>query len=242
MLAIECLKNRGDIERSKKVLRRRGFLHRGDRLLRIVRSSRFFGKIHVGDPMKSWDLLKTVTFLESHVPKEAPVLDIGAYASAVLPTLRKMGFQNLAGIDLNEDVKKMPFPESIRYETGDFMKTPFPAGTFAAITAVSVIEHGFSGTELLSEVRRLLSPGGYFVASVDYWPEKIDTRGIRAFGLDWTIFSEAELVGFVHEAGKYGLYLPWAADLRAEERVAHWFGKDYTFAWLVLQNKNDLPG
>lgn len=240
MLAIECLKNSAELESSREILRCKGFLPRAERLRRFIPSTRLLGGINVGDPMKSWDLLKTVTFLENHVSKNVPVLDIGAYASEVLPTLRKMGFINLTGIDLNPDVKKMPFADSIRYEVGDFMETPFVTGAFSVITAVSVIEHGFHCQELLAEVRRLLAPGGYFVASVDYWPEKIDTKGISAFGMDWTIFSGTELLGLAHEAGKYGLHLPGSVDLGVEERVVHWSGKDYTFAWFVLQRTDAI--
>ncbi len=238
MLAIECLKKNGDLELSRKTLRRKGFLLRGELLRRIASSSRIFGGVNVGDPKKSWDLLKTLTFLEDHLTRNSPVLDIGAFASAVLPTLRKMGFENLTGIDLNPDVKKMPFADSIRYEVGDFMETPFEKGSFSAITAISVIEHGFRCQTLLTEVHRLLSPGGYFVASLDYWPEKIDTTGISVFGMDWTIFSRDELFGFVGEAEKYGLHLPGPMNLDVEERVVHWSGKDYTFAWVVLQKKD----
>jgi SAM-dependent methyltransferase len=204
----------------------------------VVESSRFFGRVSVGDPLKSWDLLQTVTFLEESIGHSAPILDIGAYASAVLPLLHKMGFSNLTGIDLNPDIRKMPFPDSIRYEVGDFTATPFESGFFSAITAVSVIEHGFHRQALLTEMARLLAPGGYFVASLDYWPEKIDTNGISAFGMDWTIFSRDELLAFFEEATRFGMRLPGSVDLEANEKVVHWSGKDYTFAWLVLKKES----
>lgn len=238
MHAAESLKSRKQIDQARDDLRQRGLLRRWSRLWNVIESSRFFGKVSVGDPLKSWDLLKTIVYLEEYLPLSAPILDIGAYASAVLPALQKMGFRNLTGIDLNPGITKMPFPESIRYEMGNFLSTPFEAGSFSAITAVSVIEHGFRCVPLLTEVSRLLAPGGYFLASVDYWPEKIDTEGISAFGMDWTIFSQTELLGFFGEAKKFGLHLPGPVNLEAKERVIRWGGMDYTFAWLVLKKES----
>ncbi len=37
----------------------------------------------VGDELKSWDVLKTVQFLQKNVGKNSSVLDIGAYASEI---------------------------------------------------------------------------------------------------------------------------------------------------------------
>ena len=132
----------------------------------------FFRGVTVGDVIKSWDVLKTANFLRDRLPPETPVLDIGAYASEILSVLHRMKYSNLTGVDLNPRIKEMPFADHIRYEVADFMATPFPDGSFGAITAISVIEHGFQSERLLREISRLLRPGGYFIASFDYWPEK----------------------------------------------------------------------
>jgi SAM-dependent methyltransferase len=57
------------------------------------------------------------------------------------------------------------------------MHTPFEDRSFSCITSISVIEHGFDGSRLVREVSRLLVRGGYFIASFDCWPEKIDSSG-----------------------------------------------------------------
>ena len=129
----------------------------------------------------------------------------------------------------------MPYQDSIDYQRVDFMHTNFGGASFRAITAISVIEHGFQATPLLKEVSRLLRPGGYFVASFDYWPEKIDTTGIRLFGVSWQIFSEAEVAQFVSDAKEFGLES--VGDLKSEssERAIEFDGKKYTFGWIVLR-------
>src|SRR2546423_3782575 len=156
--------------------------------------------IEVGDRLKSWDVLRTVRFLEANIARDDAVLDIGAYASEILCILKKLGYTRLSGVDFNRDLVRMPYAESIRYEVADFMHTRFPDESFAAVTAISVIEHGFNSEALLNEVTRLLRPGGYFIASFDYWREKIDTSTTPIFGLDWRIFSRAEVDEFIASA------------------------------------------
>jgi SAM-dependent methyltransferase len=191
----------------------------------------------VGDQVKSWDVLETLQFLNRHVPKSDPILDIGCYSSEVLVALHKLRYSALAGIDLNPAIKEMPFQAGIDYRIGDFLRTPFSDGFFKAITAISVIEHGFQARPLLAEVSRLLGRQGLFVASFDYWPAKIDTTGVTFFDMDWKIFSHDEVKQFVADAGRFGL-APFDSLMDdAKERVIQCGGKEYTFAWLVLQKQ-----
>ncbi len=129
----------------------------------------------------------------------------------------------------------MPYSDKIRFVVSDFMHTPFKNETFMAITSTSVIEHGFNSVALLTEVTRLLRPGGYFIASFDYWPEKIDTTGVPFFGMDWKIFSKQEVLAFIDEARAYKLAPCGNIDLAAQERPIECAERKYTFAWLALQ-------
>jgi SAM-dependent methyltransferase len=191
----------------------------------------------VGDWVKSWDVLRSVEFVEGRFPKSARVLDLGAFCCEILPALHQLGFERLAGIDLNPNVRGMPYADRVRYEVGNFLQAPFADGSFDVITSISVIEHGFDGPRLLDECARLLAPGGCFVASFDYWPEKIDTRDTKFFGLDWRIFSRAEVEAFVEDAGRRGLRPVGPVALDAQERPASAAGRDYTFGWLALEKR-----
>lgn len=234
-MTVHVLESRSEIDRARKELERRGLSCLSPLPLRILRASGLIRGVSVGDYIKSWDVLQTARFIEDHVPRSAPVLDIGAYASEILCVLHRLQYSALRGVDLNPKVALMPHAGLIRYEVANFLRTPFQDESFCAITAISVIEHGLDSRVLLSEVSRLLSRGGCFIASFDYWPKKIDTTGVRIFGLDWQILSEAEVVNLIHEAQEVGLSLCGTVSLHAEEPIIRWAGRSYTFAWLALR-------
>jgi SAM-dependent methyltransferase len=129
----------------------------------------------------------------------------------------------------------MPYPEYIKYIAGDYTETGLPSETFGAITAISVLEHGFCGPKIFREVSRLLRTGGYFIGSTDYWPEKVDTGGVTAFGLDWTIFSRKDLLDVVEEAERHRLVPVGQLNFGAAETTVRWLKKEYTFVWFAFQ-------
>jgi SAM-dependent methyltransferase len=188
-----------------------------------------------GNPLKSWDVLATVEFIEANYPRTARVLDVGAWNSEVLWALHRAGFPDLTGIDVNPEVREMPFADAIRYEVGDYLKSSPSAPPFDVVTAISVIEHGFDAHALLDALRRLLAPGGSFVASFDYWPEKIDTSGSPLFGMPWTIFSRAEVEAFLAKAQAAGFEQADGVSLEARERPVRFADRDYTFGWLAFR-------
>jgi len=191
--------------------------------------------ITVGDYLKSWDVLRTTNFVEEKISKDTPILDVGACASEILCVLHRLGYTNLTGVDVDPNLRWMPYADAIRYEVSDFMHTSFEKGSFEVITAISVIEHGFDSQALLAEISRLLRPGGYFIASFDYWPEKVDTAGLRFFGMDWRIFSEQEVLAFIDGARAYHLTPSGEITLKAHDKTIHYADRSYTFAWMVLR-------
>jgi SAM-dependent methyltransferase len=209
-----------------------------DRLSPVEAVQEYFGKlkrVKIGDLRKSWDVLKTVQFLEKEVTGDGAILDIGAFGSEILPILYRLNYRNLSGVDLNPKIDQMPHSDQIRYIKSDFMHTPFEDASFKAITSISVIEHGFNSQALVAETARLLAPGGYFIASFDFWPEKIDTSEVSAFDLDWRIFSKDEVCQFIKEAEEFGLRPIGKLNFEVAKPSVRWKRRNYTFAWLVLQ-------
>lgn len=240
-MSIEVLASVSENEFARTEMRRRGLDFTPPRLTRLLRRAHLVGGLNVGLRQKSWDVLRSLEFIDKRVDKSAPVLDLGAYTSEILLGLRKLGFSDLTGIDLNPQVMQMPFNESIKYVTGDLRQTSFPAETFGAITAISVLEHGFSAARAFGEVSRILKTGGYFIGSTDYWPEKVDTSGIVLYGTDWTIFSRNEILSFVEEAGKYRLVPVGPIHTDAGEPIISWLKRRYTFAWFAFEKVGTDP-
>lgn len=234
-MSLEVLRDKSEIDRARLELYRRGLSCTGSLWQRFLRKLGVAKGIEVGDKVKSWDVLKTTNFIEKNMPKNAPILDIGAYASEILCVLHRLGYSRLTGVDLDPKLKLMPYADTIHYEVSDFIHTPFNNESFEVITATSVIEHGFNSQSLLKEVSRLLRPGGYFIASFDYWPEKVDTGGILLFGMNWKIFSEPEVLHFIAEARAHNLIPCGELALDAQEKAITYGEKSYTFAWLAVR-------
>jgi SAM-dependent methyltransferase len=193
------------------------------------------GALHVGDLHKSWDVLLTIELLERAGLQREPIIDLGAFASETPIALHRAGFRDLTGIDLDPRMSSMPFRGAIRWLVGDATATGLAAGSFAAVIAISSIEHGPSPEPFLREAARLLRPGGVFIASTDYWPDKIDTSATPMFGMPWRIFSRTELCDLLERARSLALEPTGTIELDADEAPIDCAGHLYTFAWLALR-------
>ena len=236
-MTLSVLLTKAQIEAARSALDRRGLSCATPEWKAALQRYRLLSGIRIGDRVKSWDVLKTVEFLESQADRDAPILDIGAYASEVPLILHQLGYRRVAAVDLNPDIVRMPYAGAIDYRVGDFLRAPFPEQSFSAITAISVIEHGFDGEALAKEMARLLRPGGHFIASFDYWPEKLSTDGINLFDMSWTIFSREEVERFITVARAQGLAPDGPLTFDAADKPVSCLGRDYTFAWMVLQKQ-----
>jgi len=191
--------------------------------------------------LKTWDVQRSVDAFVARLDPDDAILDIGCFACDMLPALKRLGYRNLSGIDLNPAVLQMPDADVIDYTVGDLLSTPWPDGHFAGISAISVIEHGVPDDELCREVSRLLRPGGIFVFTTDYWPQKIVTTE-RMFDRDWRIFDVTEIEALVAVARRHKLHPivdPGSMIRDAQSPPIHFAGKDYTFLFGAFIRDDD---
>lgn len=231
----EVLQKKQQIQEARDAMVRQGRSVLGVGLPNVLRKLRLSKSLAVGDMVKSWDVARTLAFIEQKLTKDARILDLGAFCSEVPVALARMGFRGVHGVDLNPAVSTMPHADAVKYSVSDFMHTPFPPASFDAITSISVIEHGYDPESLFAEVGRLLKPGGYFIASFDYWPEKINTGDTRFFDMSWLIFSRQDVDAMLSVAQTHQLSPEGGVSPQAKDRAIHCAGYDYTFGWLVLR-------
>lgn len=233
----KVLKSKSQILDARAELKKRGLSHTSNIITSWLRERKIIAGVNIGDVRKSWDIKAAHDLIESVLPLDAPILDIGAYSSEILSCLHVAGYSNLTGIDLNPNLRSMPYSNKIQWIEGDFFNVPRSNESYSAITAISVIEHGFDADRLLAEVSRLLKSDGLFVATFDYWPEKIHTDGVNIFDMSWTIFSSEEMKTFFDRSKKYGLYPFGDTNFEAGDVIIKMGKYHYTFGMLALQKR-----
>jgi SAM-dependent methyltransferase len=188
------------------------------------------------DRAKNWDSLAALDCILSNTTPRARILDAGAELySVILPWLFLYGYRRLQGINLvfNKPVRR----GTILYEHGDITCTKYPSASFDFITCLSVVEHGVDLGAWLSEMSRILKPGGILFTSTDYWETPIDTRGQIAYGVPVRIFSRADVQGILETAEGVGLQPTGPLCFACKDRVVHWqkVALDFTFIGFALR-------
>jgi SAM-dependent methyltransferase len=187
------------------------------------------------DLPKNWDTLGAAATVLARCGPSARVLDAGAARySTLLVWLYLYGLRDLVGINL--EFRRPVRHGSVVFEPGDVTATNFDAGSFDAVTCLSVIEHGVPLAEFFAEAARMLRPGGVLVISTDYDRAPPDTTGLTAYGAPVHVLSPEEIRGLVKLADDAGFDLDGTFAAHHASRPVHWRRHDlrYTFVRLTF--------
>ena len=194
------------------------------------------------DFQKNWDTLKCLAHVLLTTPADQPILDAGSGARGViLRWLHAFGYRNLYACDRIEvDQSLFLEPLKIQFKKQDLANTTYTDGQFAAISCISVIEHGVDLDSFFKEMSRILRPQGRLLISTDYWSEPVDCSGIYPYGREhgeMKIFTAKEAVEFVEVAARYQLMPTFAINLETNEKAVRWNRVDrkYTFLFVALE-------
>ncbi len=189
---------------------------------------------------KNWDLLRALRTIVRTGSVASSVMDAGCGATGgvLLPSLKRLGFTNLCGLDLA--IARDVVAGGVLYLKRNIEATGLSSSTFEFIASLSVIEHGVDLKAFFREMSRLLRPGGVLLVSTDYWDVPIDTSGVRPFrGVfgEMRVFGAKDVPIMLDTAREYDLHPFSPFDLSTVEKTVRWEGRDYTFLYFELRKK-----
>src|SRR5256885_3188649 len=109
------------------------------------------------------------------------LLDVGCGSGTLLGLLKQRGFRTM-GVDFSAEAAQVAESENgVRVVVGSLARAQFPDRSFDMVTLFHVMEHVSNPREVLSEVSRILKPGGIVIIQVP----NIDSWQFKAFGAKW---------------------------------------------------------
>jgi SAM-dependent methyltransferase len=181
------------------------------------------------------------------VGKDAAIVDLGCGGAQTLRFLHALRFRNISGIDLAVEwrargrqiklmLRERTWRPPFRLRRGDLTGTLLPSASCDMAISISTIEHGVDIERFFAEAARILRTGGLLLVTTDYWENKIDTAGVRAFGLPWQIFSRDEIAALMKSAGHAGLTPVESGGVPAcTDRPVLWQDRHYTFIAMLFK-------
>lgn len=105
------------------------------------------------------------------LPPAARVLEVGTSAGTNLRMLRDLGFSDVTGLDFSDEAIRLCAENGLGIvQKGDITAMPFADDTFALVLATDIIEHVEDDARALSEIARVLAPGGTALITVPGFP------------------------------------------------------------------------
>jgi SAM-dependent methyltransferase len=100
------------------------------------------------------------------IPDNVSVLDVGCNSGEFLKRILS-GRKNVTvkGVDISEDVVKIAREKGLDVALGDGESLPFPDASFDFVVLMEVLVHVHDPRKMLSEIKRVLKPGGVLLGS-----------------------------------------------------------------------------
>jgi ArsR family transcriptional regulator len=143
--------------------------------------------------------------LLAQVPEGSAVVEIGVGTGGLLPALAARGAR-IIGVDhapamLDEARRRLDLAglTGIELRLGEMTHLPLPDASAGCVVANMVLHHAADPAAVLTEIRRVLAPGGVLILADLARHERETAR--EQLADQWLGFGEEELAGWLHEAG-----------------------------------------
>lgn len=113
---------------------------------------------------QNWDDELFRRYILGHLSRESRLLDLGAGRGNVAQMNFRTQVAHVAGVDVDAAVLDNPFLDSAAIIRMDDGRIPYDDGVFDVVFSDNVLEHLPDPSATLREVRRVLKPGGVFLA------------------------------------------------------------------------------
>ena len=101
------------------------------------------------------------------IPPHASVLDLGTGTGSNLRLLKRLGYERIVGVDANEEAIRFCAEKGLgMVQRADACHLPFEKDRFRMILATDILEHVEDDHRALSELARVLVPGGTAILTV----------------------------------------------------------------------------
>ncbi len=121
--------------------------------------------------------------------KSARVLDIGSYTGDhIIERVKKIKNPDIYGLEIENDYIQISRKKGVKAVQGDVEKRfPFKANFFDMVSANQIIEHLLNIDDFMTQIHRVLKPGGYLLLSTE---NLSSWHNIFALCLGWQAFSQ----------------------------------------------------
>lgn len=129
--------------------------------------------------------------LEKHLNFEDEILDIGCGAGRTTISLYNMGYKDIIGLDIAEEMIKCAksLCSNIDFVVGDATKLEYNRETFDkcifSFNGIMLIPRRESRLKALKEINRVLKNGGYFIFSTPYLDNKLESKFWTDESIKW---------------------------------------------------------
>ena len=115
---------------------------------------------------------------------------------------------------------------------------PIENETINCFSAITLTEHGYDGDGLFREVSKVSKPGGFAIASYDFWPTKVDVIGKQFLGPPQIIFENSAVNETEELDRRYSIKkLNATESFNLTEPIIKFDGLEYTFAISIYQKQ-----